>query len=261
MHRSAHLPRLPRWLRLPRWTFAALAILLFAAARPAPVRADEMISIHGHAGAVKLGNRTQPARDSTATVWLAADRLRRDEGGVTVIVRLDRHMLYLINHADRTYSQVQVPIDWAKMVPPSDQESFTKFLADNEINATITPSTESRKIRTWNTHRVDVLLTNKHGLKMATHMWLSTDLPLYAEYNKMAAILASLQPNASSWSQKVGSLDGIPVYQETTITIGQSESQTLEEIVAADTKPAPPGTYDVPAGFTAVPYDPFHTPQ
>lgn len=256
------LDRLARLARPTHSLILALALAItMAAGAAAPAPADEMISIHGHADSVRLGNRTQPARDSTATVWLAADRMRRDEGGITVIVRLDRRMLYMINHAERTYSQVEVPIDWKKMVPPADQESFTKFLADNEIKVSLTPAAETRVIHSWNTHRVDVLLTNQHGLKMATQMWVTRDLPLYAAYNKMAGVLASLQPNAAAWSEKVAGLDGMPVYQETTITIGQSVSHTREEVAAAESKPAPPGTYDVPKGFSAVPYDPFHATQ
>jgi hypothetical protein len=259
MRRLIHLPHRPHLARLAR--LVAAAALLFAAAYPAPAGADLLVAIHGHADTVKLGNRTQPPRDSNARIWLASDKMRRDEGSMSVIVRLDRHMLYLLNHADRTYSQVEVPIDWKKMVPPADQDSFAKFLADNEIVATVTPSANTRKIQAWSTHRVDVVLTNKHGLRMANQMWLTKDLPLYAAYNKMSGVLASLQPNAAAWSQKVALLDGFPVYQETTITIGKSVSQTREELVSSETKEAPPGTYDIPAGFTAVPYDPFHASQ
>jgi hypothetical protein len=258
MRRLIHLPHLPK---LPHLFTAVLAVLVITAARPAPAGADMLVTIHGHADSVKLGNRTQAPRDSNAKIWLAADKMRRDEGSLSVIVRLDHHMLYLVNHADRTYSQVEVPIDWKKMVPPADQDSFAKFLGDNEIIATVTPSAETRKIGVWNTHRVDVVLTNKHGLRMANAMWVTKDLTLYPAYNKMSGVLASLQPNAAAWSQKVSQLDGFPVYQETTITIGQSVSKTHEDVVSAATQEVPPGTYDVPAGFTAIPYDPFHATQ
>jgi hypothetical protein len=254
-------PRSPfRWAGALAATVATAAILACcAAARPA--LADELISIHGHADAVKIGNRSQPPRDTTSTVWLAADRMRRDEGGMTVLVRLDRNMLYLINHADRTYSQVEVPIDWHKMIPPADLDSFNKYLADNEIQVAVKPSAETRQVKAWNARRVDVALSNKHGLKMDTQMWLTTDLPLYAAYNKMSGILAAMQPNAAAWSEKVAQLAGMPVYQVTTITIGQSVSQTREEVASVDNKTAPPGTYDVPQGFKAVPFNPFPGPQ
>ena len=34
-----------------------------------------------------------------------------------------------------------------------------------------------------------------------------------------------------------------------------------EELAPYEAKPAPPGTYDVPAGFKAIEFDPFHAPQ
>ncbi len=238
-----------------------LLTVALAALTAAGAAADTLLTVKGHTDGVKIGTRAQEPRDSEVKIWIASDKMRRDEGTLSAIVRLDRKRLYLINHTDRTYTMVDLPVDWTKLVPPRDQDSFNRFLTDNAMKAAVTPSTEAKKIRGWDTHRVDVELTNSHGLKVSTQMWVTKDLAFYTAYNQMSANLASLQPNAAEWAQKMSQLGGFPVFQETTVNVGGSSFKSREELVAADTKDAPAGTYDIPAGFTATPFDPYNAPH
>lgn len=223
--------------------------------------ADLLLTIKGHTDAFKVGNRAQEPRDADVKVWLTAEKMRRDEGPLSAIVRLDRKKLYLVNHEDKTFSVVDLPIDWAKLVPSGDREKFQQFVADSQLKSTITPTTETRKIRDWSTHRVDVELANAHGLRVSTQMWLTKGLELYDAYNKMSGALASLQVSSADWSRKIGGLDGFPVYQETTVSVGGASFKSHEEVVTVETKKVPDVTYDPPAGFVPIPYDPFRPPQ
>ena len=223
--------------------------------------ADLVLTVKGHAEGFKIGNRTQEPRDSDVKIWLSTNRMRRDEGPLSAIVRLDRKKLYLVNHTDKTFSVLDLPIDWAKLVPSGDREKFQQFVAENQLTASIKPTAETRKIHGWDTHRVDVELTSAHGPRVSLQMWLTKDLVLSGAYNKMSGVLASLQPSSADWARKVGELDGFPVYQETTVSVGGTSFKTTEAVAAAETKEVPDVTYDPPAGFNAVPYDPFRAPQ
>lgn len=234
----------------------ALGVVLAARAG-----ADLVLTVKGHAEGFKVGNRTQEPRDSDVKVWLSASKMRRDEGPLSAIVRLDRKKLYLVNHTDKTFSVVDLPIEWAKLVPSGDREKFQQFVAENQLTASIKPTAETRKIQRWNTHRVDVELTSAHGPRVSMQMWLTKDLDLSGAYNKMSGVLASLQVSSADWARKVGELDGFPVYQETTVSVGGTSFKTMEAVVAADTTAVPDVTYDPPAGFNPVPYDPFRAPQ
>ena len=246
----------------PAALFLALPLAaLLAGALAARAGADLVLTVKGHTDAFKVGDRAQEPRESDVKIWLTADKMRRDEGPLSAIVRLDRKKLYLVNHSDRTYSVVDVPIDWAKLVPSADREKFQQFVAENQLKSVIKPSAETRKVRNWTTHRVDVELTNAQGLRVSTQMWLTKDLDLYAAYNKMSGVLASLQVSSADWSRKIGGLDGFPVYQETAVSVGGATFKSHEEVVEADVKQLPDVTFDPPAGFSAVPYDPFRAPQ
>jgi hypothetical protein len=223
--------------------------------------ADLVLTSRGHTEGFKVGDRTQEPRDADVKTWVAADKMRRDEGPISAIVRLDRKKLYLVNHVDKTFSVVDLPVDWSKLVPSGDREKFQQFVAENQLTASIQPTAETRKIHGWNAHRVDVDLTSAHGPRVSMQMWLTKDLDLYGAYNKMSGVLASLQPSSADWARKVGALDGFPVYQETTVSVGGTSFKTTEAVAAADNPAVPDVTYDPPAGFNPVPYDPFRAPQ
>jgi hypothetical protein len=223
--------------------------------------ADLVLTSRGHTEGFKVGDRTQEPRDADVKTWVAADKMRRDEGPISAIVRLDRKKLYLVNHADKTFSVLDLPVDWAKLVPSGDREKFQQFIHDNQIKSSVTPTTETRKIRGWNANRVDVELSNTHGLRVSTQMWLTKDLGLYAAYNKMSGVLASMQVTSEDWARKIRELDGFPIYQETTVNVGGASFKSHEEVVVAKVEAVPDVTYDPPAGFNPVAYDPFRAPQ
>ena len=267
MRRRITVRRRPRRLRCLRCLPMALLAILplagaaaFAGAVPAAM-ADELLTVRGHAEGVKVGDRTQPPRDTDVKIWLGADRMRRDEGATTFLVRLDQHKLFIVNHAERSYTSVDLPIEWMKLVPPRDQESFSRFMTDNQIVSKVTPTTDTKAFHGWNCHRVQIDLTNNQGLKVAAQWWLTKDLPFAAAYNRLSASLASLQISTVEWSRKMAQLDGFPVYQDTTVTMGGATIKTQEEVTSVDTREAPAGTYDVPAGFKLTPFDPFHPQQ
>src|SRR6202030_958493 len=95
--------------------------------------ADLVLTSKGHTEGFKVGDRIQEPRDADVKTWVAADKMRRDEGSISAIVRLDRKKLYLVNHADKTFSVVDLPIDWAKLVPSGDREKFQQFVTENEL--------------------------------------------------------------------------------------------------------------------------------
>jgi hypothetical protein len=240
----------------------ALALALpLAAALAAPARADLMLRLKGHIEGFKVGARAQEPRDADVNIWLSGDKMRRDEGPLSAIVRLDRKKLYLINHTDKTYSVVDLPVNLAKLVAKGDQERFQQFVAESQIKARVAPAAETRKIHGWSAHRVDVELSNSHGLRVSTQMWLTKELGPYGAYNTMNGVLASLQPNSAEWSRKIRELDGFPVYQETTVNVGGASFKSKEEVVTVETKEVPDVTYDPPLGFNPVPYDPFRAPE
>jgi uncharacterized protein DUF4412 len=213
-----------------------LLLLLVAA----PAAADTLLTIRSSVEGLKMD---QP-QSGEIKIWIAGDRLRRDEGDTSYILRLDRNQLYVVNHAEKTYSELPVPIDLQKIAPPEAAQ----------MKVQVTPTNEIRKIAGWSSRKYKVDLTSPAGLHLDTTIWASTEIASYQAYNRMAASLASLQPGSAEWARKLEQIEGFPVVQEADVTMGGSRFKTREELVAVETKDAPAGAYEIPAGYTAQPF-------
>jgi hypothetical protein len=219
----------------------ALLLLLLAAALPAG--ADTFLTIKSRVEGLKMPGQSP---EGQITIWIAGDRLRRDDGDTSAILRTDLNKLYLVNHLDKTYNELALPLDFKKL-----------SLAGEEALKTVvqvTPTSETKKIRDWNTKKVKVVLSNAAGLKLDTTLWVSTDIPSYQAFTRMLVSLTALQPGGVPLAQRMEQIEGIPVLQETDVTVDGGRFKTREELVSAETKDAPAGLYDPPAGYAKEPF-------
>lgn len=219
---------------------AAFALLLLLAT---PAVADTLLTVRSSIEGLKIA----PSQAEPIRIWIGGekgDRLRRDEGDTSYILRLDHGKLYVINHADKTYSELPLPIDARKIGAPPEMQ----------VKAQVTATGETKKIGSWNVRKYRVDITNPAGLHLDTTVWASSDVASHQALTRLAASIAALQPGSADWSLKLGQIEGFPVLQEADVTMGTSHFKTREELVGIETKDAPAGAYDPPAGYTLQPY-------
>lgn len=209
-----------------------LLLLLLAC----PAAADTVLTLQSSIQGLKDQPQPGPVK-----VWISGDKLRRDEGADTsYILRLDRGKLYILNHSEKTYSELAVA-DLLKVASPPEAQLSVK----------VTATSETKKVGTWNARKYKVDIKNPMGLHLDTTIWASKDVASYQAYNRLASSLAALQPGAVDWARKLETIDGFPVLQEADVEMGGSRFKTREELVSAETLEAPAGAYDVPKGYTA----------
>jgi hypothetical protein len=236
-----------------RRTLLSLLLLAF----PLAAGADTLYTMKSHTDAFKVGGESQPAKDATVKIWAAGDRLRRDEGDQSMILRLDKNRLYIVDHADKTYSEITLPIDLRKMMPKGTEAMADQIAAGMKITVQVTPSDETKKLGQWNARRYEVAVQSAMGMKIATTMWVSKEIEGFAPFNKLAGTMASLQPGSGEWVKQLEKIDGFPVLTESKVDALGAQFTTREELVAVETKAAPSGTYDLPAGYKAEVYNPI----
>lgn len=227
--------------RMPRRTVLLPVLLLLAATLPAG--ADTLLTIKSRVEGLKMPGQSP---DGQVQVWIAGDRLRRDDGDTSAILRMDQSKILLVNHVDKTYSELPLPLDFKKLSMAGEEALKTVV--------EVTPTKEAKKIRDWNTRKVKVVLSNAAGLKLDTTMWVSTEIPSYQAYTRMLVSLTALQPGGVPLARQMEQIEGIPVLQETDVTVDGSKFKTREELVSAETKDAPAGLYDPPAGYAKEPF-------
>ena len=220
-------------------TLFALLLLLAP-----PSFADTLLTIKSRVEGLNMPGQSP---EGTARVWLAGDKLRRDDGDTSTILRLDRNKLYILDHAGKTYSELPLPVDLQKLAGlPKD--------ALPKTDVQVTSTNETKKVREWNARKVKVAVSSAAGLKLDTTMWVSKDVPSYAAFNKMLASMAALQPVGAELSRKLEQIEGFPVLQETQAEVNGSRFTAREELISVETKAAPAGAYDPPAGYKVQPY-------
>lgn len=214
-----------------------LPILFLLLATPAtPAIADTVLTLRSSIQGLKGQPQPGPVK-----VWISGDKLRRDEGRETsYILRTDRGKLYILNHPEKTYSELAVA-DLLRIASPPEAQLAVKVTATND----------TKKVGTWNARKYKVDIRNPMGLHLDTTIWASKDVASYQAYNRLASSLASLQPGAADWARKLETIDGFPVLQEADVEMGGSRFKTREELVSVEMLEAPAGAYDVPAGYTA----------
>jgi hypothetical protein len=239
-----------------RRRFSILAPLLVALAATS-ANADSLLTLKSHADAFALKDQSQPAHDTEVRLWAAGDKVRRDDGDTSMILRVDRNKLYLIHHADKTFNELPLPIDFVRLMGKGKEDLGQTWAQKMRLTVKVAPGEETKKIGNWTARRAQMSISSAMGMKIATTLWLSKDVAGYPALNKLTAALAALQPGAADWSQKLEQLDGFPVLKEDDVDALGAHFKTREELVSVETKTAPAGLYDPPVGYTAAPFDPL----
>src|SRR5436309_13967849 len=216
---------------------SALALLLLLAAVPAT--ADTLLTVRSSVEGLKLD---QP-QSGPVRIWVdgKGDKGRRDEGDTSYVLRLGRGQVYVINPGDKTYRELALPIDPAKIPAPEA----------SQVRAQVTPTGETKKIGNWNAGKYRVDISNPAGVHLDTTLWASKEIAAYPALGRLAVSIAALQPGSADWARKLEGIEGFPVLQEVNVTMGTNRFKTRAGPVSVETKDAPAGAYEPPAGYTA----------
>jgi len=232
-----------------------LLVLLLACAVPAA--ADSLLTLKSHVDAFQVAGESQPAKDTDIRIWVSADKLRRDEGEVTSILRLDRNKLYVIRHTDKTWSELTLPVDFVRLMPKGSEQAGAAWAQQMKLTVQVQPTGETRTVGSWNARKLRMDITNATGMKIASTLWLSKDVPGWSALNRLASTLAALQPGSESWVSALEKLEGFPVLREEKVDAMGARFNTREELLTIETRDATPATYEPPAGYKQAPFNPL----
>ena len=148
-----------------------LALLLLTSTVAA--RADVLLTLKSHTDGFQMMGQKQEPQDGEVKMWFGDNRVRRDDGVSSVILRLDQNKMYMVDHEAKTYSVLDLPIDFKKIMPEGGQQMMEQMSQMMKMDVSINPTEERRKIGSWDTRKVQVGLSNSMGMKIDVTMWVS----------------------------------------------------------------------------------------
>jgi hypothetical protein len=229
----------------------AVAVILVAGAASADIKIVKM----DHTDGFNAMGRTTPPLDQEKVTWIGKDSMRTDSGDATTIIRLDTKKLYVLNHDEKTYNTLDLPVDLAQFMPPGMAEQMIPMMT---FDVTVTPTDETKMIGEWKARRFDVAMTSKMAT-ISMIMWVTKDVKFDPEaYYSMYKHLNSMSPGLEKMAEEMSKLDGLVIEEEgvTTMTImGNTTIKKSQKTTSIEDLAAPEGTYEPPADYTEKPFD------
>jgi hypothetical protein len=203
------------------------------------------------------GEAISSAEESSAT-WISKDKFRQDEGDhTTTIIRLDREKLYHINHKDKTFSAMDLPLNLENSLPPEAKQIFQVM----KMTSTVTKTSETQSIREWGCqmYLVDMSISVMGmSMPMKMEIWVSKETGINMKsFSLFYETLLSMNPFTIDLIEELRDIEGYPILTAITMSVEGKKTYSREEVISIENKKAPKNMYDIPEGYILVDYNPL----
>jgi len=259
-----------------------LALAIFTAMPAAGAKAEVFMRHRIHIDAFRLMGKEIPEQVVIQKTWVGRYRIRTDNSAQSVLLLLDRKMLYFIDHKEKSYAAVRIDLD--RIVKETalfrypDRGKKEKGAGEQKEmirSVTVKKTGDLKVIRGWKCEKY--ILTADTGMgTVKSEIWATSDIPFkYGRYGLYSAALISVMPgksfpveeavreiekirnispvmrrNMARAAKAARLVRGVPVYTETGLRVMDSEMRTSRELIEFRRGNAPGGTFSVPAGYT-----------
>jgi hypothetical protein len=223
-----------------------VAILALAVSGSTAFAADYYIKQISHTDAFAMMGQEQPARDDTIHMWLGDNRMAMEMPQMKVIIDLGKDVMYWINHQNKSYVEMTLPLDLDKYFPAQVMQMM------GDVSMTVAATGEKQTFGRWDCAGYDMTV-NIMMMEMKQKIWASTDVPFdWKDYSqKMMPKLSQAMMRLGDESLKeMLKIEGFQIRTETTMNMMGSDMKTWQEVQEITKKDAPAGTYGPPEGYT-----------
>ncbi|MCX8160213.1 MAG: DUF4412 domain-containing protein [Candidatus Saccharicenans sp.] len=231
------------------------------------LQADVYLKQKTHTEGFTIMGQTQPAKDEIKVTWIAKDKSRSDTGDKqTTIMRLDKGLLYQIDHQKKTYREMPLNIkqmidenaaekgEEAKEFAKMAQEMAEAFAESMEVKVTETP--EKKKIGNWNCRKYIINTSMAMG-ETVSEAWASPEVQIdWKSYLMLTNAMMAGSPGFEKMIDKIykemSKVKGMIVLQNDTAKVMNTEVKSTTELLEFGEQNPPAGAYDLPAGYKKV---------
>lgn len=238
-------------MRLDRVLVFTLAMVLAAGL----AGADYKVVQQHHQDGFSMMGQTQPPTDEEHVTWIGDKKMRMDQGSSSTVVRLDAGKMFIIDHKDKTYTEVDLPVDISSLLPPGMADQMLSMM---KFDVTVTATDETKKVGEWNAKRYDLKMTSSM-MSMESILWASTETAVdLEEYFSLFSKVMSLQPGMDGMMEQMRQVDGYVVSQESKMSMklmGETTVESTEVVTSIEEMDPPAGIYDPPSDYKREEFD------
>ncbi len=193
-----------------------------------------------------LEGQEHEAKEEIIETWIGKNRLAKHGQGRSLIVLLDKKIIYIIDHVQKSYVEMTIPVDIHKYFP----EPLEQLMG--QVTVTVTPTEEIQKIdkRECKVYEVDI---ESFMISMKMKVWATLDVPFdektYMEemFPELAKVTHLLTDSAVAELLKIG---GFHFRTEMTLSFMGAEMESIQEVVEMDRNSGPDNIYTLPRDYT-----------
>lgn len=225
---------------------------------PFLLNADHVVKKTKQTTATVMKGSNEKSSAENGTTWISKNKMRQDEGNATsVIIRLDKNKVFILNHKEKTYSEMGLPINLEENLT-QEAKQVIKVM---KISSSIEKTQDTRVVRDWKSQKfaADISISVL-GMEMPMTMeiWASRDTGINLKtFRKFYAVLLSINPFTKDLMDDFQKIEGFPVLTKISMRVKGVETQSQEEVVMIEERKAPRGTYDLPREYTRTAYNPL----
>jgi hypothetical protein len=238
--------------------FTITSILLSVFLLPLSVNADHVVKKTKQTTETVMNGSNQKSSKNDGTTWISKNKMRQDDGGATsIIIRLDKDKVFILNHVDKTYSEMDLPVKLEENLTPEAKQIIQVI----KISSSVTETQETRVIKGWRSQKfsADISISMMGmDMPMTMEIWASKETGINLKtFRKFCAVLLSMNLFTKDLLEEFQKIEGYPVLTKISMRVKGVETKSHEEVITVEENRAPKGTYDLPSEYTRVAYNPL----
>lgn len=225
----------------------AVAILAFTAGL---AQADIYIKQKTHTDEVTMMGQTTPAKDQETVQWIGKNRFASHMEAQSVIMNLEEKMMYMVNHQNKSYIPMQLPVDMSDYMPPEVAQMMKSMMGS--ITVKVTPNNETRTVAglPCQGYNVDMnMMMMKMKMKVFASEKVAFDWKKVSE-QMMSEMLKAQMRLSDEAVQEMQKVKGYWMAMETVVNVMGQDIRTTMEVTEITEKAAPADAYAIPEGYT-----------
>jgi hypothetical protein len=228
--------------------------------------ADIMLKQKHHTDSYQIMGNKMPAKDTIETIWMTKNGFKSDGPDHSMIFKIDKNTVYIIEKKDRTYMEQSLNIGKAMEdtlnqngVSAEDKKAMNAMMKNMmQFKLSIKETNETKKINNWNCRKYDMKLDTAMGPSLST-IWATQDIKidqtLFSKFKALSMSITSqagMKDSFEKAQKEYAKIKGISVLTTTSTNIMGAQMKSSVELLEYKDGKAPAGILDIPAGYRKI---------